>query len=136
MMIGRQEWFKPRKYGGWGITPKTWQGWVYIGVMMASLVIISYLDEQIRMAATIGWLSIFLMDVFSILITMKKDKMENKFEALAERNAAWAMVAAIAVLTVYQAYSIGTINYFMIGVLLFGAAAKCLTYIVLQVKGG
>jgi len=26
-MIGNPEWFQRRKYGGWGIFPKTWQGW-------------------------------------------------------------------------------------------------------------
>ena len=38
-MIGKSEWFNLRKYGGWGINPKTWQGYIYallITIIIAS----------------------------------------------------------------------------------------------------
>lgn len=36
-MYGRPEWFVPKTYG-WGLTPITWQGWVYaftVGLLIA-----------------------------------------------------------------------------------------------------
>ena len=29
-MIGKPEWFERRKYLGWGIHPKTKEGWIYL----------------------------------------------------------------------------------------------------------
>lgn len=37
-MIAQKEWFGRRKYTGWGVTPKTWQGWVYIAVAVGLLI--------------------------------------------------------------------------------------------------
>ena len=28
-MIAKPEWFNQRKYSGWGVTPRSWQGWAY-----------------------------------------------------------------------------------------------------------
>lgn len=33
-MIGKAEWFRERRYG-WGLTPVTWQGWIYVGATLA-----------------------------------------------------------------------------------------------------
>lgn len=35
-MFGKPEWFTYR-LAGWGIAPKTWQGWVYVGALMGVL---------------------------------------------------------------------------------------------------
>lgn len=32
-MIGKKEWFRKKTFG-WGLTPKTWQGWVYVAVLL------------------------------------------------------------------------------------------------------
>ena len=69
-MIGKAEWFKRRKYGGWGITPKTWQGWLYIAVMLVPFMIFQSLpfwDEKTRMVITFGWIAILVIDVFDIM---------------------------------------------------------------------
>ena len=31
-MIGKPSWFQRRKYGGWGLFPRVWQGWAYLVV--------------------------------------------------------------------------------------------------------
>jgi hypothetical protein len=35
-MIGNPEWFTYRIFG-WGVAPKTWQGWVYVAVVAAAI---------------------------------------------------------------------------------------------------
>jgi len=37
-MFGKPEWFRPKTFG-WGLTPVTWQGWVYTLVVAAVLVV-------------------------------------------------------------------------------------------------
>ena len=32
-MFGKPEWFRPEKIG-WGLTPVTWQGWLYAGIWL------------------------------------------------------------------------------------------------------
>ena len=33
-MIAQASWFERRKYGGWGVTPKAWQGRVYLAITL------------------------------------------------------------------------------------------------------
>jgi hypothetical protein len=35
VMFGKPEWFKEKVWGGWGITPATWQGWAYAAAWAA-----------------------------------------------------------------------------------------------------
>ena len=35
-MFGKPHWFRPKRFG-WGLTPVTWQGWVYVLVWIAVL---------------------------------------------------------------------------------------------------
>jgi len=54
-MIGKPEWFKRRKYGGWGIFPKTWQGWVYIAAIIIPFMVFNALpfwSEKTKMIVT------------------------------------------------------------------------------------
>ena len=37
-MFGKPQWFREKKLG-WGLTPVTWQGWVYALVWAAVLVV-------------------------------------------------------------------------------------------------
>ena len=46
-MIGNPKWFNLRKYGGWGITPKTKQGYIYsvgVGASIAAPQLITILE--------------------------------------------------------------------------------------------
>lgn len=142
-MIGRSEWFQRRKYGGWGLTPKTWQGWLYIGVMSVitfGLMNAPLIPEVARMPLAYGWIALFCFDVLHMMATLKKDEMEVKIEALAERNASWAMIAVMAAAIGYQTAKTalsGTpqIDWWLIVTLVAGVVAKALTNVWLERKG-
>ena len=79
-MIGKSEWFERRKYGGWGITPKTWQGYVYIIGFVVSLSFFMALpiwDLKTRYIILGVWLLVFFADVIDIMRNMKKDERKN-----------------------------------------------------------
>ena len=135
-MIGKPSWFKIRKWGGWGITPDSWQGWVYLGVMIIPFAIfqaLPYWSEELRSGVTAAWLLVLLVDVVDIMVRMKKDEREFMHEAVAERNAAWFMVAIITAYMVYQLISSGLrqelyIDPVLLTALFGGAAVKSLTH--------
>lgn len=107
-MIGNPVWFKRRKYAGWGFFPVKWQGWVYIAVMIVPFVIFQALpfwNNTTRIAVTIIWFIVFGLDAIDIMIRMKKDERETLHEAIAERNALWFIIIALAIGVAYQAAS-------------------------------
>lgn len=97
-MIGKAEWFKIRKFGGWGVTPATKEGWWYIAGMIVPIIIFQSLpwwSEEIRTVVMLIWVGIISIDVLEIMVRLKKDEREKLHEAIAERNAAWWMIAVI-----------------------------------------
>lgn len=104
-MIGKPEWFKRRKYGGWGIVPKTWQGYVYILAFLIPYVIfqaLPYWNNLTRVVVTIVFFAILAIDTFIIMAKLNKDEREKIHEAIAERNALWTIVAILAAGIAYQ----------------------------------
>ncbi|MFA5724498.1 MAG: hypothetical protein WC979_09665, partial [Candidatus Pacearchaeota archaeon] len=102
------EWFKRRKYSGWGVTPKTWQGWLYIAIVILPFALFQSLpfwDNPTRIAVTVIWAIFLLIDIFDIMIRMKKDERENRHEAVAERNALWAIMIILVIGLIYQVIS-------------------------------
>lgn len=104
-MIGKPEWFERRKYTGWGLTPKTWQGWAYIAAVALPIVALPLLklDGQVTTYAMLGWAFIMSLDLLDIMLNLNQDEREKAHEAIAERNAAWAMIAVITIGIAYQA---------------------------------
>lgn len=104
-MIGKAKWFNQRKYGGWGLTPNCWQGWVYIAVVIAPMVIIQSvsISENIRTPLMIVWGMLLGAEIIDIMVHMKKDEREIIHEAMAERNAMWFMVAALGLGVTFEA---------------------------------
>jgi len=104
-MFGNPKWFERRKYGGWGLHPKTWQGWAYILIMVLPYIIfqsLPYWDELTRTYVTIGWVLFLSIDMVHIMMNLDKDEREYKIEAISERNAAWAMVLVVTIGLMYQ----------------------------------
>ncbi|PIN68765.1 hypothetical protein COV93_08225 [Candidatus Woesearchaeota archaeon CG11_big_fil_rev_8_21_14_0_20_43_8] len=137
-MFARPEWFKRRKYGGWGVYPATWQGWVYILVLLlpfAIFQILGTIDEQTKTYVTLGWVALVLFDIAPVVVTLRKDEREHKIEAIAERNAAWAMVLMLAIGIGYQAVTKGSFDIFLIITLFAGVAAKAISNIYLERRG-
>ena len=141
-MIGKAEWFQRRKYGGWGITPKTWQGWGYIAVMMIPFIIFQSLpiwDNGIRITVTTIWLGVILIDITHIMLTLKRDEREYKIEAISERNASWTMVGVLAIGIINQVVTSGlsqrfAVDWFLIIALFGGMFAKSISNIILERK--
>ncbi len=142
-MIGRAEWFSRRKYGGWGLSVKTWQGWLYViavGGISFALLNVPFISESVRMPLTYGWLAIACLDILHIMATLKKDEMEVRIEALAERNASWAMIGALVIGVAYQTAQTAVsgnqqIDMFLIATLVAGVVAKAITNLWLERKG-
>lgn len=142
-MIGQASWFQRRKYSGWGLTPKTWQGWVYILILaLLSFSIYNFpgLAQNIRTLATYIFISLICLDLLHIMATLKKDEFEFKVEAIAERNAAWTMIVVISIGIAYQAAQstisgISQVDVFLLATLVGGVIAKSITNIWLEKKG-
>jgi len=102
-MIAKAEWFNRRKYTGWGLVPKTWQGVLYIFIITVIFALIASLsiDKPFKMVLTGTWIVFILIDVLRLMASLKLDEREQKIEAIAERNASWAMVASIVLSMLY-----------------------------------
>ena len=106
-MIGKPEWFRRRKYTGWGFTPVTWQGWVYVFVMVLPIVLFTYLQavSQAWIVAIVVWAIVFCLDFIHIALHLPKDERDRIHEAIAERNALWVIILVLVVGVGYQAAS-------------------------------
>lgn len=98
-MIGRSEWFSRRKYLGWGLMPRTWQGVLYVVVFVLPLVLIPqyHLFGQAGAYLMTLWLVLFIADIGHMMLSVPRDERERMHEAIAERNALWAMLTILIV---------------------------------------
>ncbi len=141
-MIGKAEWFQRRKYGGWGISPKTWQGWVYVALILIPFIVFQampFWSTQTRLIVTGIWIAFLMVDVTHIMLTLNRDEREYKIEAIAERNAGWFMALVLVVGIVYQVINSAlnqtiAVNWFMVVALFGGAIVKTVSNILLEKK--
>ncbi len=141
-MIGKQEWFQRRKYLGWGIAPKTKEGWYYILAFIILAMLIQFLpfENIIKFILTSVLIIVLLIDVIHIMLTMKKDEREKIHEAIADRNALWVILLVLVVGILYQTVN-STLNgfepnidYFLIAALLAAVVMKSVTNMYLDKK--
>jgi len=106
-MIGKPHWFKYRTFG-WGLTPKTWEGWVYIAV--AAFLLAGTFAMGIT-NPTMIWLFaiilvILIVDVLVIMTQLPKvsDEKENYHQLVIERNCSFAAIVTLLVIAIYQTY--------------------------------
>jgi hypothetical protein len=141
-MIAKATWFNRRKYSGWGLTPKNWQGVVYIMGIAAIVAIIQNLgfNETYKLIISIVLIIFILVDLLQAMAAIKLDEREQKIEAIAERNASWTMVAASALSIIY----VSTIGKDLNGTelipvlilpILVGTVAKGVSNYILDRKG-
>ncbi len=106
-MIGKPEWFTYRM-AGWGLDVRTWQGWVYIGVVTVLLVGLGHvpLPEKLRFALVGSLGGVFLLDMLLIMTQLGKvhDERERLHQLIIERNCSFAAVIALVGAMGYQAY--------------------------------
>ncbi len=142
-MFAKKEWFQRRKYGGWGITPKTKEGWLYLLFMIIPFVIFHFLPfwtDRVRIYVTAIWLLLLLIDVVPIMMTIERDELEFKIEAVSERNSAWFMSIILAFGLLYEAISYALkgeiyFNPIIVIALLGGALVKSISNYILEKKG-
>ena len=141
-MFANPKWFARRKWGGWGVYPVTREGWIYLAALILSVLFINTLSlpESTKQTLTFIWTVIVVLDVVLIMIRIKKDELETKMEAIAERNASWALVFVIGAGIVYQSYMssiTGTVQIdpFLFAALIVGLIVKALTHLYLRNKG-
>ncbi|MBW2964139.1 hypothetical protein KY363_01650 [Candidatus Woesearchaeota archaeon] len=106
-MIGKPEWFTYRIFG-WGIRPRTWQGWVYGAV--AALVIGVGTAVTANTAAG-PWvfgilIGVLVLDVLHIMMNLPKvhDERQNHHQLIIERNVSFAAIVALIGVALYQTY--------------------------------
>jgi hypothetical protein len=104
-MLGKPEWFTCR-VAGWGIAPKTWQGWVYVGAFLAFLftVMAIPISEDTRNVLMAAFLGLFLMDALAIWVQMGRyhDERQRLHQLIIERNCSVAAVLALVAAGCYQ----------------------------------
>ena len=105
--IGKPEWFTYRM-AGWGLDVRTWQGWVYVGVVTLLLVGLGYapLAKNLQTMLVGSVAGVFLVDVAIIMTQLGKvhDERERLHQLIIERNCSFAAVAALVVAMGYQVY--------------------------------
>lgn len=106
-MIGRPEWFTYRLMG-WGIRPRTWQGWVYLGAFLALFALAAQLPAG---SATRSWslgvlTALLVLDAVFIMSRMgaHHDEREHSHQLIIERHCSFAAVAALVAAITYQVY--------------------------------
>ncbi len=142
MVIAKPEWFGRRKYGGWGVSIKTWQGAVYILVVMVPFVIfqsLPYWNLETRLVVTGAWLLFLLIDMFDVMIRLKKDEREKIHEAIAERNALWTVMIVLVAGILYQTFTSALnqtirVDWFIVAALFAGVLIKTISNIYLDRK--
>jgi len=142
-MIGKSEWFKRRKYGGWGISPKAWQGWAYVAAVIVPFVVfhsLPFWETRTRLIVTAFWFAFLIFDVNHIMFTLRRDEREHRIEAIAERNAGWFMALVLVAGIAYQIISSALqqsleVNWFMVTALFGGAIVKTVSNLYIDKKG-
>jgi hypothetical protein len=104
-MFAKPGWFGRRKYTGWGLTPKTWQGWVYTLVLVLPFIVLAQISigESLKTGLMIAWGLFLIFELGDIMVRMKKDEREEIHEAVSERNALWVIIMVLTAGIGYQA---------------------------------
>jgi len=140
-MIGKPEWFSRRKYGGWGLVPKTWQGWVYTLLIVAPIIVLQAFVVNTATLILLGiWMIVVTADFIHIMAHVAKDEREILHEAIAERNALWAIIAVLAMGVAFQvSHSVAsgtgaTVDPVILTAIFTGLIVKAVTNIYLDKK--
>jgi asparagine N-glycosylation enzyme membrane subunit Stt3 len=142
-MLGKPQWFKRRKFTGWGLTPATWQGWVYIIALVAPFAVFQafakhFEAKTVILVGTI-WAALLIVEVARLMAGLLLDERERLHEAMAERNALWAILVILVGGYMYRAAisegaTLATIDPLVLVAVVIGLAVKALTNIYLEKK--
>ncbi|MFK7780550.1 MAG: hypothetical protein QM490_05455 [Candidatus Gracilibacteria bacterium] len=140
LFIAKAEWFSRRKYTGWGLSVKSWQGIVYILAMVAIIALSGqpYFTELTNMYSIyLGMLVIlfFVLDIFYVMYVIYNDQIDERerlHEAISERNALWGIITVLSLGIIYQYYyssavGIGSVDPVIVIALFVGLTIKALS---------
>jgi len=139
-MIGKPEWFGPRKFG-WGVGLRTKEGWAYFAVVIAAVLGISYLPvaPQLKGALSVALVALVAIDMLDVMrkVYSRLDEREQKHQLVAERNASFVAVAGFTAYVLYLAFSAQPQEITkellpLVGLLVAMAFAKGITLIYLE----
>lgn len=106
-MIGKPKWFTYRIFG-WGIRPRTWQGWVYvlIAIALVGLTMILPLPQTMKMWLFGIVIGLFVLDVLHIMTLLHKvhDERQNLQQLIIERNCSFVAITTLVVVALFQTY--------------------------------
>jgi hypothetical protein len=106
-MIGKPEWFTYRIFG-WGVRPRTWQGWAYLAAITAIVGLIEFVPiaNTIRIWCFGILAGIVMLDVIHIMTRLDKehDEREKLQQLIIERNCSFAAVVAMIAIAAFQAF--------------------------------
>jgi Kef-type K+ transport system membrane component KefB len=145
-MIGKPEWFKPRKLG-WGLGVRKFEGILYIIVVafIYGALFASPLGTNLKTAAAVVFTAVIIIDLLHIMYVVYSnlDEREERHQLVAERNASFTAVALITIYLLYvliNAALTETAPPFIeiiipVGVLLAMSLAKGGTLLLLEREG-
>ena len=106
-MIGKPEWFTYRIFG-WGLRPRTWQGWVYVVVFVALFMGTASMPIPETTKMSIMWvlMGILIINAVHIMTSLHKfhDERQNLHHLIIERNVSLAAVLALVGVALLQTY--------------------------------
>lgn len=135
----KPEWFRRRKYSGWGITPITWQGWLTVIILVSP---IAFFSSRLKGADPLLGISLVLFIlyfialmffIFALMSRIKTDERNRSHEAIADRNALWALVFTIAIGLVAEGVSpswvhgLAAVNPFLVGGIILAWLVKVIS---------
>ena len=135
-MIGKPEWFTYRIFG-WGVGPKTWQGWAYLAAVGAIMGLLKLLPitNTVRMWCYGILVGLVVLDVILIMTRLDKvhDEREKLQQMIIERNCSFAAVAALCAIAVFQSFKnrhLGEIGIHFDGSILIVLVVMAVTKII------
>lgn len=103
-MIGKPEWFKPRKLG-WGLGLRSKEGIAYILVFVVLFALINNapIPDDVKLLGILGLAGIFMLDTLHIMLKVyaSLDEREQRHQMLAETNASYVAVAGLVIYMLY-----------------------------------
>ena len=114
-MIVKPEWFTYKIFG-WGIMPKTWQGFAYVFVSMIimGIIILAPVATIVKMWALGIFVGAIFLDALHIMTQLQSyhDERQNYHQLIIEKNvsfaAAGAVIGGILFQTCQNRYLLGT----------------------------
>jgi cobalamin synthase len=106
-MIGKAHWFKYRTFG-WGLAPKTWEGWAYIAILVFLIggTFAMGIKDSTKMWIFAIIMTVAVVDMILIMSQLPKvsDERENYHQLIIERNCSFAAIVALLAVALFQTY--------------------------------